>query len=77
MGSDRAENGEFREPERGGLTGREHRKYRKSPFAGRAGPIIAVLCTGGAEGDRTPDLVIANDALSHLSYGPVQCERQV
>ena len=29
------------------------------------------LKTGGAEGDRTPDLVIANDALSHLSYGPV------
>ena len=27
--------------------------------------------TGGAEGDRTPDLVIANDALSQLSYGPV------
>ena len=27
---------------------------------------------GGAEGDRTPDLVIANDALSQLSYGPVQ-----
>src|ERR1700712_820067 len=26
--------------------------------------------TGGAEGDRTPDLAIANDALSHLSYGP-------
>jgi YggT family protein len=26
---------------------------------------------GGAEGDRTPDLVIANDALSQLSYGPV------
>lgn len=26
--------------------------------------------SGGAEGDRTPDLVIANDALSHLSYGP-------
>ena len=26
---------------------------------------------GGAEGNRTPDLVIANDALSHLSYGPV------
>ena len=26
--------------------------------------------TGGAEGDRTPDLVIANDALSQLSYGP-------
>jgi hypothetical protein len=26
---------------------------------------------GGAEEDRTPDLVIANDALSQLSYGPV------
>lgn len=24
----------------------------------------------GAEGDRTPNLVIANDALSQLSYGP-------
>ena len=27
---------------------------------------------GGAEEDRTPDLVIANDALSQLSYGPVE-----
>ena len=26
--------------------------------------------SGGAEEDRTPDLVIANDALSQLSYGP-------
>ena len=26
---------------------------------------------GGAREDRTPDLVIANDALSQLSYGPV------
>ena len=25
---------------------------------------------GGAEEDRTPDLVIANDALSQLSYSP-------
>ncbi len=25
---------------------------------------------GGAEGNRTPDLFIANEALSHLSYGP-------
>ena len=25
---------------------------------------------GGAEGNRTPDLVIANDALYQLSYGP-------
>jgi len=26
---------------------------------------------GGAEGNRTPDLLIANEALSHLSYGPM------
>ena len=29
---------------------------------------------GGAERDRTADLVIANDALSQLSYGPVQVQ---
>jgi hypothetical protein len=27
-------------------------------------------CIGGAEGDRTPDLRIANATLSQLSYGP-------
>ena len=26
---------------------------------------------GGAEGDRTPDLLIANQPLSQLSYGPI------
>ena len=26
--------------------------------------------SGGAEGNRTPDLLIANEALSHLSYSP-------
>ena len=30
---------------------------------------------GGAREDRTPDLVIANDALSQLSYGPI-CKKQ-
>ena len=34
---------------------------------------IENLCNvGGAEEDRTPDLVIANDALSQLSYGPIE-----
>ncbi len=33
---------------------------------------MPALLFGGAEGNRTPDLVIANDALSQLSYGP--CE---
>ena len=30
------------------------------------------LNRGGAREDRTPDLVIANDALSQLSYGPTK-----
>ncbi len=32
---------------------------------------------GGAEGDRTPDLVIANDALSQLSYCPKEPAKKV
>ena len=28
--------------------------------------------TGGAKGDRTPDLIIANDTLSQLSYCPIR-----
>src|SRR3954463_15650092 len=35
-------------------------------------PIPWVFCAGGAEGGRTPDLLIANEALSQLSYGPRQ-----
>jgi hypothetical protein len=38
--------------------------------------MVHYRCTGGAEGDRTPDLVIANDALSQLSYGPVPVSRE-
>ena len=38
---------------------------RKPPFF-----IMKSMFIGGAEGDRTPDLVIANDALSQLSYCP-------
>ena len=29
-----------------------------------------VVVRGGAEGSRTPDLLIANEALYQLSYGP-------
>ena len=31
---------------------------------------------GGAEGNRTPDLLIANEALYHLSYGPLEASRK-
>ena len=33
-------------------------------------PGMRVGAVGGAEGDRTPDLLIANEALSQLSYSP-------
>jgi hypothetical protein len=32
---------------------------------------------GGAEGARTPDLLIANEALSQLSYSPVPAARNM
>ncbi len=38
---------------------------------GAARPLLTdIRVAGGAEGDRTPDLIIANDALSQLSYDP-------
>ena len=46
------------------------------PLLWRAGQASAVHhrddqpLLGGAEGDRTPDLIIANDTLSQLSYCP-------
>jgi hypothetical protein len=46
-------------------------------MAGREGAIVLCLLfswasqkAGGAEGSRTPDLLIANEALYQLSYGP-------
>lgn len=36
----------------------------------RPSECVSALNSGGAKEDRTPDLVIANDALSQLSYGP-------
>jgi hypothetical protein len=41
---------------------RAHRRERLSTMLGWRG--------GGAGEDRTPDLLIANEALSQLSYGP-------
>ena len=48
-------------------TPRGHGISGKKKPALRAGFCLLI---GGAEGDRTPDLVIANDALSQLSYSP-------
>jgi hypothetical protein len=38
-------------------------------------PIPSGFSAGGAEGGRTPDLLIANEALSQLSYGPDKCSK--
>ena len=35
---------------------------------------VSKQIVGGAEGSRTPDLLIANEALSQLSYGPAMEE---
>jgi hypothetical protein len=48
--------------------------YDAAAFAtiGLAEPKLAKPAkAGGARRDRTADLVIANDALSQLSYGPI------
>jgi hypothetical protein len=39
-------------------------------FRSRKRSTRSRLTGGGAVGDRTPDLLIANEALSQLSYGP-------
>ena len=36
-----------------------------------ASRVTAGVFCGGAMGSRTPDLVIANDTLYQLSYGPI------
>jgi hypothetical protein len=36
--------------------------------------VNALMAGGGAEGGRTPDLLIANEALSQLSYGPAKIQ---
>ena len=34
-------------------------------------PVSHGMCYGGAKEDRTPDLLLARQALSQLSYGPI------
>jgi hypothetical protein len=41
---------------------------------GQKMPILSGFWRGGAEGGRTPDLLIANEALSQLSYGPAKIQ---
>jgi hypothetical protein len=46
-------------------------RFAPDRFPGLAEPKLAKRAkAGGARRDRTADLVIANDALSQLSYGP-------
>ena len=52
---------------RRGLSFDDYQRQRAA-LLGQPKPFGALA--GGAEGNRTPDLVIANDALYQLSYGP-------
>ena len=52
-----------------------NKKTREASGGAGFGPPAGVAkgkVSGGAGGNRTPDLVIANDALSQLSYGPIR-----
>jgi hypothetical protein len=64
-------------PERKALqsTTRSRRRRARGTYAAHgtapiANPLFFCFLPSGAEGDRTPDLRIANAALSQLSYGP-------
>lgn len=61
-------------PIKDGLVGNE---VGKGKWPGKSQSIFNCLpCdVGGAERDRTADLIIANDALSQLSYSPVRTVR--
>ena len=41
---------------------------------GRHSTVQSKIEDGGAEGDRTPDLMTASHALSQLSYGPIRVD---
>ena len=42
----------------------------------RRDPTDTTRCDGGARRDRTDDLLLAKQALSQLSYGPVRIKRR-
>ena len=51
--------------------GSSHRAYRVHDKAGNVEELSRLLaCHGGANRDRTGDLLVANQTLSQLSYGP-------
>src|SRR5205814_4215225 len=64
-----------RQPGDGGRAARQRFPRRRRQLHGKAAAAVYGEVTrkkgGGARRDRTADLVIANDALSQLSYGPI------
>ena len=54
-----------------------------SPIPGRNteemvlnGSVLSTVKNGGAGGTRTPDFLLAKEALSRLSYSPTGCQRK-
>src|SRR3569833_2913618 len=70
--SGRAEKGGFREPARSDHQGREHRKHRKLPFAGRDGANTGTLVEPRGI-DPLPSSLRTTRAPS-LATAPFQCE---
>jgi hypothetical protein len=55
--------------------GNRYSEFALRGFSSRRNmPEILGDLIGGAEEDRTPDLLIANETLSQLSYGPTPLE---
>ena len=49
----------------------------KNSSGREAAGILRTERNGGAEGSRTPDLLIANETLYQLSYDPIQKSRTI
>jgi hypothetical protein len=55
---------------KGRATDRDGGAVTVGPHEGISRNDLTIRKDGGAEGSRTPDLLIANEALYQLSYGP-------
>ena len=55
------------------LNWQDYIEERKEVMMGK--PVLTLHSNNGAAGDRTPDLMTASHALSHLSYSPGRCWR--
>ena len=58
-------------------TNRMANDWSNQKSKGRGSTAAPLICSGGDEGDRTPDLSVANATLSQLSYIPTLVGLQI